>query len=100
MSSWRASASFIASGCSSHRRVEPSRSVNKKVTVPVGSSLIVQLRETLVDDSEHEVDELVERHGHTPRCRLVVLVVAKERTHVLAHLDPLVTFPCRNRVQS
>ena len=36
--SWRANASRIASGCSSHRRVEPSRSVNKKVTIPVGNS--------------------------------------------------------------
>ena len=39
ISSWRASASRIASGCSSHRRVEPSRSVNKKVTVPDGNSV-------------------------------------------------------------
>ena len=38
ISSWRASAACIASGCSSHRRVEPSRSVNKNVTVPDGSS--------------------------------------------------------------
>ena len=29
----------MASGCSSHRRVEPSRSVNRNVTVPLGSSL-------------------------------------------------------------
>jgi hypothetical protein len=28
------------SGCSSHKRVEPSRSVNKKLTVPVGNSAI------------------------------------------------------------
>ena len=32
------SAGRIASGCSSHRRVEPSRSVNKNVTVPDGNS--------------------------------------------------------------
>ena len=31
-------AAAIASGCSSHSRVDPSRSVNKNVTVPVGSS--------------------------------------------------------------
>ncbi len=31
--------SRIASGCSSHRRVEPSRSVNKNVTVPDGNSV-------------------------------------------------------------
>ena len=35
---WRANASRIASGCSSHRRVEPSMSVNKNVTVPDGNS--------------------------------------------------------------
>ncbi len=33
---WSASASAIASGDSSHRRVEASMSVNRKVTVPVG----------------------------------------------------------------
>ena len=37
--SWRASAARIASGCSSHRRVDPSRSVNRNVTVPDGNSL-------------------------------------------------------------
>src|SRR5262249_33206215 len=37
ISSCRASASCITSGCCSHRRVEPSRSVNKKVTVPDGN---------------------------------------------------------------
>jgi hypothetical protein len=37
--SWRASASFIASGCSSYSRVEFSMSVNKKVTVPAGNAL-------------------------------------------------------------
>ena len=36
--SWRASAGRIASGCCSQRRVEPSRSVNRNVTVPDGSS--------------------------------------------------------------
>ena len=39
-SSWRANASDIASGSSSHKRVELSRSVNKKVTVPDGNSAI------------------------------------------------------------
>ena len=34
----------IASGCSSHRRVEPSRSVNRNVTVPVGSSVTTDRR--------------------------------------------------------
>ena len=38
IASWRARAGFIASGGSSHSRVELSRSVNRKVTVPVGSS--------------------------------------------------------------
>ena len=37
ISSWRANAGCITSGCSSHRRVEPSTSVNKNVTVPDGS---------------------------------------------------------------
>src|SRR6476659_993748 len=36
--SWPAKARRIASGNSSHRRVEPSRSVNKNVTVPDGNS--------------------------------------------------------------
>src|SRR5829696_1915110 len=34
--SWRARAPCIAAGCSSQRRVLPSMSVNRKVTVPVG----------------------------------------------------------------
>src|SRR5690349_2110559 len=49
MSSWRASADFIASRCCSHRRVEPSRSVNKKVTVPVGRSAIAALRDEAIE---------------------------------------------------
>jgi hypothetical protein len=42
ISSWRANAACIASGCSSHRRVEPSMSVNKNVTVPDGISTTTQ----------------------------------------------------------
>ena len=38
ISSWRASAPRMGSGCSCHRRVDPSRSVNRNVTVPVGSA--------------------------------------------------------------
>ena len=37
--SWRASASCIAARCASHSRVLPSMSVNKNVTVPVGSGV-------------------------------------------------------------
>jgi hypothetical protein len=40
ISSWRANAARIASGYASHSRDEPSTSVNRKVTVPVGSDLI------------------------------------------------------------
>ena len=36
--SWRSSAGTIAAGCCSQSRVEPSRSVNRNVTVPDGSS--------------------------------------------------------------
>ena len=36
--SWRASAALMAAGSCSHRRVESSMSVNRKVTVPDGSS--------------------------------------------------------------
>jgi hypothetical protein len=42
-SSWRASAARIASGCSSHRRVDVARSVNRNVTVPLGNSDIARL---------------------------------------------------------
>ena len=38
IASWRARAGRIASGCSSHSRVEPSRSVNKNVHRPRGHS--------------------------------------------------------------
>ena len=38
IASWRSSAGRIAAGCCSHSRVEPSRSVNRNVTVPDGSS--------------------------------------------------------------
>ena len=37
IASWDANASRIASGCSSHSRVDSSRSVNRKVTVPEGN---------------------------------------------------------------
>src|SRR6266542_5158802 len=40
--SCRAEAALIASGCCSQRRVLPSISVKRKVTVPVGSSGIVR----------------------------------------------------------
>src|SRR5215470_3484386 len=46
ISSWRARAAFIASGCSSHKRVELSRSVNRNVTVPVGGAVIGPSRRT------------------------------------------------------
>jgi hypothetical protein len=36
ISSWSANARAIASGLICHKRVEPSTSVNKSVTVPVG----------------------------------------------------------------
>src|SRR4051812_19069793 len=57
MSSWRANAFCIASGWSSHSRVEPSRSVNRNVTVPDGNSRIDQLV-----FSEREPADLVTRH--------------------------------------
>src|SRR5579871_6085807 len=37
IASWRSSALRMAFGDASHRRVDPSMSVNKKVTVPVGA---------------------------------------------------------------
>src|SRR3954464_2015537 len=42
-SSWRARAARICSGCCSQREVEPSMSVKRKVTVPLGSSGIGKL---------------------------------------------------------
>jgi hypothetical protein len=42
ISSCAASALLIWSGYCSHRRVEPSMSVNRKVTVPAGYSVIPQ----------------------------------------------------------
>src|SRR6266545_4835847 len=44
IASWRASAVVMAWGCCSHRRVLPSISVNKKVTVPLGRSPTAHLR--------------------------------------------------------
>src|SRR5262245_45116060 len=38
--SWRAKAMRIMSGCSSHKRVEPSMSVKRKVMVPLGMSIM------------------------------------------------------------
>src|SRR5690349_7623191 len=46
MASWRTSACRIASGCCSQSHVLPSTSVNRKVTVPLGSSAILGLLET------------------------------------------------------
>ena len=48
-----------SSGCSSHRRVEPSRSVNRNVTVPVGSDPI----------GRPLVARTLSRSGHSGRCR-------------------------------
>jgi hypothetical protein len=42
-SSWRTIADFIAVGSCSHIRVEPSRSVNMKVTVPKGACVVMVL---------------------------------------------------------
>ena len=41
--SWRASAARIAACCVSHSRVLPSMSVNRNVTVPVGSGFAAEL---------------------------------------------------------
>lgn len=38
--SWLARACLIASGCASHRRVEPSTSVKRNVTVPTAEKLV------------------------------------------------------------
>ena len=40
ISSWRARADFMADAFRSQRRVEPSMSVNRNVTVPVGKTAI------------------------------------------------------------
>src|ERR1700730_8113045 len=48
-SSWRIMATFIASGSCSHKRVDPSRSVSRKVTVPDGRCRAMTSKTTVAD---------------------------------------------------
>ena len=59
----------IASGCSSHRRVEPSRSVNRNVTVPVGSSTIPTPRGSAQSSSHRSVTSDAHRRPGQPLVR-------------------------------
>jgi hypothetical protein len=60
ISSCRAKAWVIASGCSSHLRVELSRSVKRKVTVPVGNEVIA----SPIRRGKHDTDARTAAHSH------------------------------------
>src|SRR5881392_4247234 len=88
MSSWRASAIFIASGCSAHSLVDPSRSVKRKVTVPVGSSDIGALRAQFIEETAQPLDHFVVRHGGTAGGQVVEALPAERILCVLGGLGP------------
>src|SRR4051812_34621403 len=73
-SSWRTRAARIASGSASQRRVEPSMSVNKNVTVPDGGCTPTAPERTHADRPAEHRNALSQAHlgtdglGGTRRC--------------------------------